>query len=451
MTSPATDLHSATELTSRPGDDVIAVEGGRQLTVRAFLQRVDAVAAALPPGDLIFNLCTNRLNFTIGFCALIAAGRSNVIPPNTRSATLAGIERDLGHSLPVLHDGDASGAASALNLREHGVRTRNDSASVPRIAAQQLCSLSFTSGSTGTAKPVRKSWHTITASTRINADIYLMSSAARQDLVATVPAQHMYGLETSVFLPLFNNVCVHGGRPLFPADLLQALESSRAPRVLVTTPLHARALLASEINYPPVQVILSATAPLDAELARAMEQRFDAEVREIYGSTETGSLACRRTAQDDNWTLFPGFQASSHEGEVTRISADHLAEPVELPDLLQWSAADRFRLLGRQSDMINIAGKRGSLGELNGLLLAIPGVEDGVVFEPRADGAGCERLAALVVAPTLSREELLAALRERIDDLFLPRPLLFVEALPRDGTGKLPRRALLELFEQRRH
>jgi len=40
------------------------------------------------------------------------------------------------------------------------------------------------------------------------------------------------------------------------------------------------------------------------------------------------------------------------------------------------------------------------------------------------------------------------ALRERIDPLFLPRPLLFVDALPRNGTGKLPRAALDALIAQ---
>jgi acyl-coenzyme A synthetase/AMP-(fatty) acid ligase len=37
---------------------------------------------------------------------------------------------------------------------------------------------------------------------------------------------------------------------------------------------------------------------------------------------------------------------------------------------------------------------------------------------------------------------LLAALRQRIDAAFLPRPIHFVEALPRNETGKLPQLAL---------
>jgi acyl-coenzyme A synthetase/AMP-(fatty) acid ligase len=52
------------------------------------------------------------------------------------------------------------------------------------------------------------------------------------------------------------------------------------------------------------------------------------------------------------------------------------------------------------------------------------------------------RLAAMVVAPTLDAAQIAHALRERIDPAFLPRPLLLVDALPRNQTGKLPQHEL---------
>jgi acyl-coenzyme A synthetase/AMP-(fatty) acid ligase len=116
-------------------------------------------------------------------------------------------------------------------------------------------------------------------------------------------------------------------------------------------------------------------------------------------------------------------------------------------DVLEAKDEQRFILLGRTEDLVNIAGKRGSLGYLNHHLNAIPGVLDGTFFvrdEPDG-GAGVTRLAAFVVAPSLDAASLLEQLRERIDPVFLPRPLLFVERLPRSATGKLPREALLSL------
>jgi acyl-coenzyme A synthetase/AMP-(fatty) acid ligase len=54
----------------------------------------------------------------------------------------------------------------------------------------------------------------------------------------------------------------------------------------------------------------------------------------------------------------------------------------------------------------------------------------------------------MVVAPTLDAAQITHALRERIDPAFLPRPLLLVDALPRNETGKLPQHALHALAAQ---
>jgi acyl-coenzyme A synthetase/AMP-(fatty) acid ligase len=103
--------------------------------------------------------------------------------------------------------------------------------------------------------------------------------------------------------------------------------------------------------------------------------------------------------------------------------------------------------------LVNIAGKRSSFGYLNAQLNAIPGVVDGVFFlrETLAGDTGVERLAALVVAPTLTAAQLTRQLRARIDAVFLPRPLLLVDQLPRNATGKLPLQTLRLLAERHLH
>jgi acyl-coenzyme A synthetase/AMP-(fatty) acid ligase len=111
-----------------------------------------------------------------------------------------------------------------------------------------------------------------------------------------------------------------------------------------------------------------------------------------------------------------------------------------------------FLLHGRIADLVNIAGKRHSLVSLNHLLNRIPGVMDGAFYMPDDPGdAGngrITRLAACVVAPQLDAPRLLAALREHVDPVFLPRPLVFVDVLPRNSTGKLPREALHSLVQR---
>src|SRR5690606_19238361 len=84
------------------------------------------------------------------------------------------------------------------------------------------------------------------------------------------------------------------GRPLLPADVAEALEQACGPRILVTTPVHLRALLRSGVALPALAGIVSATAPLPQELAAEAEDRYGAEVREVFGSTETCVFARRR-------------------------------------------------------------------------------------------------------------------------------------------------------------
>ena len=130
---------------------------------------------------------------------------------------------------------------------------------------------------------------------------------------------------------------------------------------------------------------------------------------------------------------------------LTRGQALELA--TALADLIESDAAGRFVLRGRQADLLEIAGKRASLGELTRHLLAIPGVEDGVVLQlDEADALGVSRIAAAAVAPDLDEGRILDALRRAVDPVFLPRRLRLVSALPRNETGKLPRAALLQLL-----
>jgi len=114
--------------------------------------------------------------------------------------------------------------------------------------------------------------------------------------------------------------------------------------------------------------------------------------------------------------------------------------PTPLSDLIEPAGAGGFVLLGRHADMVNIAGKRSSLAYLTQVLLRVPGVVDGAFFIPEepANGADITRLAAAVVAPGQSSSGLMVALREHLDPVFLPRPLLLVPSLPRSESSKLP-------------
>jgi acyl-coenzyme A synthetase/AMP-(fatty) acid ligase len=254
----------------------------------------------------------------------------------------------------------------------------------------------------------------------------------------------MYGMEMSVLLPLLGGMAVHSGKPLFAADIADALVEVPEPRVLVSTPVHLRALLASGLALPRVALVVSATAPLDPALAVQVERALGAEVLEVFGSTETCVIAHRRTSIEAEWSLYAGVELQ-REPDGTRVHAPWIPPGQSLQDVVELLPGRRFALRGRNVDMVEIAGKRASLADLTRRLLAVPGVHDAVIFQP--DGAGpVRRVAALVVAPGLAPEAIAARLRESIDPAFLPRPLKLVDKLPRNETGKLPHAELVKLL-----
>jgi acyl-coenzyme A synthetase/AMP-(fatty) acid ligase len=328
---------------------------------------------------------------------------------------------------------------------------------VPQIAADHIAQIAFTSGSTGAPTSHSKRWGSLHYNTRFNAERIReclgIAPGVTANIVATVPPQHMYGTETSVLLPLLAGMAVHGGRPLFPADVAQALREIPAPRVLVTTPVHLRTLLASTQDFPPVAAVVSATAPMDAALAQQVDARLRAPLLEMFGSTETCVIATRLTARESGWRLYPGVSVEPAVDHAW-VRASWFDQPMRLQDVVEISASGQMFLRGRNVDMVEIAGKRASLSDLTRRLLEIPGVLDAVVFQPSdaeavAQGVSrVHRIAAAVVAPTLEVAAILAVLAHSVDPVFLPRPLLRVAVLPRNELGKTGRAQLLQLLRQ---
>jgi acyl-coenzyme A synthetase/AMP-(fatty) acid ligase len=310
----------------------------------------------------------------------------------------------------------------------------------------QLAAIVFTSGSTGTPLPYRKTWGRLARCVRDGAPRLGLSDGRSHVLIGTVPPQHMYGFESTVLLALMSGNSFCAERPFYPADIAAVVAAVPQPRVLVTTPVHLRALLASEMELPPMDLVVSATAPLTQDLAREVEETFHAPLLEIYGSTETGQIAIRRTAESAAWRLWPEVRLKITDDQVF-AHGGHVEQLTAMQDVIEITGEDEFLLHGRTADLVNVAGKRSSFGYLNAQLNAIPGVTDGVFF--LRDGAtgstGVARLGAVVVAPTLSVAALTEHLRQRIDPVFLPRPLIIVERLPRNATGKLPQQELQHL------
>ena len=423
-------------------DAPLAWRGGRALSRRQYLADVAALAERLPAHGTVLNLAGDRYRFAVGLGAAMVRGHTSLLPPNRTPDMIARLRDDYDDIYAIVEaDGPDTGLTSVVFAA--GESPPATDAAIPRIAADQIVARVLTSGSTGAPVPHPKPWSLLVASARAEAD-RLAESMGRDSLdgvslVATVPAQHMYGFESTVLIALQAGAAFDAERPFYAADIAAALARLARPRMLVTTPFHLKVLLDAGLPLAPVDLALCATAPLSPQLAARAEAALAAPLVEIYGCTEAGQVATRRTTAGAEWRVFDGLGLDG-DGERTTVEGGHVPQPTLLADVLEVIDRRRFRLLGRANDLINIAGKRSSLSHLDYHLNAIEGVTDGAFWVPPGDDAGTAivRLVAFVVAPALSRSTLLAALRERIDAAFLPRRIVYVAILPRDPTGKLP-------------
>ncbi len=431
-------------------DARVATVQGAAVSAGQFNADVVALAARLPAGRHLLNACGDRYWFAVTFCAALLADRINLLPPSRAPQAMARLALRYP-DLVCVTDGDAVVDGLPAPLVVPAAPTEAIVWPPPAVPRARVAAIAFTSGSTGEPMPQAKYWGGVVDGARAEVRALGLAEAAAADtvLVGTVSAQHMYGLESTVIMALQGPFAFAAEHPLQPAQVADVLHRQSGRRVLVTTPVHLRALVETEVALPPIDRVISATAPLPAELAQRCETRWQAPVFEVYGCTETGMLATRRTLDGPHWHALDGVQIEQRAnaaGPMYWAHGGHVVVPGPLADELRLIDARTFELAGRLSDVVNVGGRRASLEALSLTLQQIPGVLDGVFVLPDAPVDGREpRLLALAVAPGLTRAQVIEALRARIDAVFLPRPLLCVEALPRNPQGKLPRGDVLAL------
>ena len=418
----------------------IAYRHGRAVLARELVGDVYAIAQLLPEQTFLLNACRDRYHFVVGMGAALLRGQVCVLPHNHSADTVSMLRDRFGDLLCLIDDDNPFEGLSSLAF-PHKL-TGSSQWPPPEFDANQLAACLFTSGSTGEPARFDRTWGAIADSARAAAAGLGLRPQDQWRVLATVPSQHSYGFESAIFLPLLTNGLFDAGQPFYPADVVAALGQLDRPRLLVTTPVHLRSIVESTGAKVEADMILSATAPLSHSLAQAAETFFSAPVFEIYGSTESGQTATRRTVDGDLWTPMDGVRIVQDGDRF--FARCHVGERVELSDNLGLEADGRFRLLGRKADMVIVAGKRGSKAFLEAQLCAIDGIHDAAILISE-DGGESARVVGFVIAPGHTRRTVIQALKRSVEPAFLPRPLYFVDRLPRESTGKLSRQALQAL------
>jgi acyl-coenzyme A synthetase/AMP-(fatty) acid ligase len=427
-------------------DDRVAVGDAGTRTASELLRDVSAVWLRLADcdGELLVA-CHDRYFLTVALLAAWQRGIVVALPPNAREQTLAELAQRCARAL---HDGQGLGE----DVRDW-LAGASDAVALPRLnpipAARVLVTV-YTSGSTGAPSACRKTAQQLLG----EGDTLRRSFGLTRDacILATVPAHHIYGLLFSIALPLAAGARFVRDTPLH-MPVIEELARRHAASDLVSVPAHLHALAQSPLSsLAAISSIFSSGAALPPATARELHEKFGVGVREVLGSTETGGFAWRAAELPDApFRPFEGVTVSVGEDEQLLLRSPLLdadsAQPLRCPDRIELNADGSFRHIGRADGVVKVAGTRVSLAELEGRVRALPGVLDAAALATDAGPVRGQEL-WLVVATAGARElpELRTELLRHYEPVVLPRRVRFVDALPREPTGKLPRERVLALF-----
>lgn len=443
-------------MTTRARDAVMSFSEDGTKTWGQFAADVAQLRPRIARASHVCNALPDRYDFMVGLAAALLNEQVTVLPNAPAVGAVAGSIEGAGEPLILGGDRQHDDLAWRLPSLEAAAAQVDPAETIGALEASTTEIHVFTSGTTTQPKRNLKTWAMLKGGAVVTQVILerLGVEPGSCALLGTTPHQHMYGLEATVFAGLGLGWASHRRTVFFPADLEAALGAAREseyPRlVLITSPAHLKFLEQAILASPEICGIVSATAPLSLAQAERLEARGDLPVMEIYGSTETGSLAIRRTVEGDLWEPVVGFTLEpTDEGCLAR--APHMPAAVPLGDSVTPLADGRFTLLGRVGDMVSIRGKKTTLATLNAVLAETPGLVDGAVYHTKRAGGDLLAIAAVRdTAGPLTEAELRSAIRRHfhrhLDPVFAARKIVFVDALPRSGTGKIPDAALSALF-----
>jgi len=271
---------------------------------------------------------------------------------------------------------------------------------------------------------------------------------SRPAVVASVRPEHMYGALWKVRAPEVAK-CVTEPSTVFSVEELSAACERFGKVLFVTTP----SFLEKALLHPDFAALSGRFAGIvtSGSLLRGETSLTVAKVAgicplEIFGSTETGTVASRRRTEGDEWTVFPGVEASlSEDGRLVVDSPFAMERPFVMSDSVRFTAPGRFLLLGRTDRRVKILEKYVSLNSVERALES-----HGLVDRARVEayGESVPRLGALVVLSEEGRKVLagssFAAVAGRLrrdllssaGELAFPRRVRFVRELPVNEQGK---------------
>jgi len=285
-----------------------------------------------------------------------------------------------------------------------------------------------------------------------------------------IPISHSYGFSNLLTPLIARGVPLVVSQDRTPRAVLADIAKTDAT-VFPGMPLFYQAFCEME-NIPPLpklRVCISAGAPLPIATAKKFREKFALPIHSFYGASECGGICYDREAKNeiegfvgapmkdvDLEMIDPNAQSSQArvrsaavgDGYFPDADEEKLGNGIFVPDDLLARHGSGFKIVGRVSDVINVAGKKVNPAEIEERLLHFPGVRQAVAFgRPAGAGLRNEEVAACVVANVDLREnELMEFCRTALSAWQVPKRIFIVESIPTTERGKISRRELAKRF-----
>jgi long-chain acyl-CoA synthetase len=359
-------------------------------------------------------------------------------------------------------------AASGGSLEILPMRT---SAATTNWGKNTPCLLKLTSGTTAAPRAIRFRSEQLLADCDQICNTMGISEA---DLnFGVIPVSHSYGFSNLLTPLIARGIPIVLSRDRTPRGVLYDLRNTNAT-VFPGTPAFFQAFCEMQnLLLPPrLRLCISAGAPLPMAVAKRFREEFELSICSFYGASECGGICYDREGTVDiegcvgtplNGVDLEMVDPSAEASQVRVRSAavgdgyfpeaddEKLGNGVFVPDDLLARAGNGFKIVGRVSDVINIAGKKVNPAEIEHTLLRFPGVQRAAAFgRPAASGLRNEEVAACVVGDAhLDEREILEFCRRNLSGWQVPKRIFVVDAIPANERGKISRRRLAKQFKAR--
>ena len=426
---------------------------GAQLFDRA--RRLWERVSPPPAGQHVLVSCRDRAHLVTALLACWRRGWAVALPPAGDRAIAQCLAA--GDVAAHLYDDDEQcleGPLPRWDVRDvvaEGSATPEADEAWGRLESHHHIATLYTSGTTGQPVAIRKTAGQLWGEAALLASEFGLTSD--DCVLATVPAHHVYGLLFGVLLPWCSGATIVREVPLH-AETVAAMVRRYDARILVTTPAQLRSFVQLEpAALAGLRRVFSSGAPLRQQEAAAMDEKFGLPVTEVLGSTETGGIAWRSpTAAHSSpaWRPFPPVRVLADASGRLLVDSPFLdpaeSRPRRCEDRIALHGDGTFDHLGRVDDVVKVGGKRVSLRALEDRLVQLDGVHDAAVLCETSDDGHGRRLRAAVVATGRSGSSIRHELMQWFDATVVPKTVLLIESIPRQGNGKIPRDQLRALF-----